>query len=82
MSGAIQPPRGTTRIICPAGRAPGHSPRPARYGRGKKGVLAVAIRQAPSTSWTYLGPGDPLSGCSPVEPDSVSPGNVHDTKPP
>ncbi len=27
-----EPPRGTTRIICPTDRAPGHSPRPARHG--------------------------------------------------
>ncbi len=40
----------------------------------EEGGLAVAIRQDPSTAWTYLGPGYPLSGCSPAEPDSVSPG--------
>ena len=33
----------------------------------------------PKASWTRSGTGYPLSGCSPAEPDSVSPGAIHNS---
>jgi putative transposase len=36
--------------------------------------------QKPDAPWTHPRPGYPSSGCVPAEPDSVSPGNQHDTQ--
>jgi hypothetical protein len=47
-------------------------------GRSKKNAPATRRPPGPGASSTRPRPGYPLLGCSPAEPNSVSPGNVND----